>query len=58
MKRGTPHGFRNTGQSPAAVFEIFVKRSTATAVATDPTEPSVASWLAALGLQAELPTGP
>ena len=28
MKRGTPHGFRNTGTTPAAVFEIFVKKST------------------------------
>jgi quercetin dioxygenase-like cupin family protein len=28
MKRGTPHGFRNVGTEPAAVFEIFVKRST------------------------------
>lgn len=25
MKKGTPHGFRNTGTTPAAVFEIFVK---------------------------------
>jgi len=32
MKRGTPHGFRNTGTTPAAVFEIFVKKSTTTAV--------------------------
>jgi quercetin dioxygenase-like cupin family protein len=28
MKKGTPHGFRNTGSTPAAVFEIFVKKST------------------------------
>jgi quercetin dioxygenase-like cupin family protein len=28
MKKGTPHGFRNVGTEPAAVFEIFVKRST------------------------------
>jgi quercetin dioxygenase-like cupin family protein len=33
MKRGTPHGFRNVGTSPAAVFEIFVKKSTASASA-------------------------
>ena len=26
MTRGTPHGFKNTGQTPAAVFEIFVKQ--------------------------------
>ena len=31
MKRGTPHGFRNTGTMPAAVFEIFVKKSTTSA---------------------------
>ena len=31
MKRGTPHGFRNTGTTPAAVFEIFVKKSTTSA---------------------------
>lgn len=36
MKRGTPHGFRNTGSTPAAVFEIFVKRSTTTAGGLDP----------------------
>lgn len=28
MKKGTSHGFRNTGTTPAAVFEIFVKQST------------------------------
>src|SRR3954462_13148397 len=33
MKKGTPHGFRNTGTTPAAVFEIFVKKSTANASA-------------------------
>jgi quercetin dioxygenase-like cupin family protein len=31
MKKGTPHGFRNVGTTPAAVFEIFVKKSTTTA---------------------------
>jgi quercetin dioxygenase-like cupin family protein len=31
MKKGTPHGFRNTGTTPAAVFEIFVKKSTTSA---------------------------
>ena len=36
MKKGTPHGFRNTGTTPAAVFEIFVKRSTTTAAAIEP----------------------
>ena len=34
MKKGTPHGFRNTGTTPAAVFEIFVKRSSTTASLT------------------------
>jgi quercetin dioxygenase-like cupin family protein len=27
MKRGTPHGFKNVGTTPAAVFEIFVKQT-------------------------------
>ena len=36
MKKGTKHGFRNTGTTPAAVFEIFVKRSTTTAAAIEP----------------------
>jgi quercetin dioxygenase-like cupin family protein len=31
MKKGTSHGFRNTGTTPAAVFEIFVKKSTTNA---------------------------
>jgi quercetin dioxygenase-like cupin family protein len=25
MVRGTPHGFKNVGATPAAVFEIFIK---------------------------------
>jgi mannose-6-phosphate isomerase-like protein (cupin superfamily) len=25
MQKGTPHGFRNTGSSPAMVMEVFVK---------------------------------
>ncbi len=25
MQKGTPHGFRNLGSSPAAVMEVFVK---------------------------------
>jgi quercetin dioxygenase-like cupin family protein len=28
LKRGTPHGFKNVGTTPAAVFEIFVKQAT------------------------------
>jgi len=31
MERGTPHGFRNVGSSPAAVMEVFVKDDAATA---------------------------
>ena len=31
MKKGTQHGFRNTGTTLAAVFEIFVKKSTTNA---------------------------
>jgi quercetin dioxygenase-like cupin family protein len=31
LKRGTPHGFKNIGTTPAAVFEIFVKQTTAAA---------------------------
>ena len=27
MERGTPHGFRNAGSTPAAVMEVFVKDS-------------------------------
>ena len=29
MKKGTPHGFKNVGKTPAAVFEIFVKQTKA-----------------------------
>jgi quercetin dioxygenase-like cupin family protein len=47
MKRGTPHGFRNTGTAPAAVFEIFVKRSTAGAASVSGSD-AVAGLLAAL----------
>ena len=46
MKMGTMHGFRNTGTTPAAVFEIFVKRSTTSASVID--ERDVAGLLAAL----------
>jgi len=27
MTRGTPHGFKNVGPTPAAVFEIFIKQT-------------------------------
>ena len=35
MKKGTPHGFRNTGTTTAVVFEIFVKNSSTTAAVID-----------------------
>jgi quercetin dioxygenase-like cupin family protein len=47
MKKGTKHGFRNTGTTPAAVFEIFVKRSTTTAAAIEPD--ALIELLASLG---------
>ena len=28
IEKGTPHGFRNVGDTPAAVLEIFVKDGT------------------------------
>ena len=31
MEKGTPHGFKNVGSTPAAVMEVFVKEGTATA---------------------------
>jgi hypothetical protein len=31
FKRGTPHGFKNVGATPAAVLEIFVKDTSASA---------------------------
>jgi quercetin dioxygenase-like cupin family protein len=31
LQRGTPHGFRNMGSSPAAVMEVFVKDDAAIA---------------------------
>lgn len=36
MKRGTSHGFRNTGTTPAAVLEVFVKQATAAAADLGP----------------------
>ncbi|MGC4082113.1 MAG: cupin domain-containing protein [Vicinamibacterales bacterium] len=46
MKKGTRHGFRNVGSTPAAVFEIFVKKTTTTASAD--VEREVEQLLAAL----------
>jgi hypothetical protein len=31
MEKGTRHGFKNIGTTPAAVLEIFVKEGSATA---------------------------
>jgi quercetin dioxygenase-like cupin family protein len=31
MEKGTPHGFKNVGSSPAAVMEVFVKESSTAA---------------------------
>ena len=31
LKRGTPHGFKNVGTTPAAVLEVFVKDGAANA---------------------------
>ena len=47
MKRGTPHGFKNIGTTPAAVMEIFVKQTT-TAAGLDPLG-ALVTELAALG---------
>jgi len=46
LRRGTPHGFKNVGTTPAAVLEIFVKQ-TATAGGQDPLG-AVAAELAAV----------
>jgi mannose-6-phosphate isomerase-like protein (cupin superfamily) len=50
MKRGTSHGFRNVGTTPAALFEIFIKQTT-TAAASESAE-TVRALLAALSLPA------
>ena len=44
--RGTPHGFRNLGTTPAAVMEIFVKQTKASA-RLDPAD-ALATAMAAL----------
>lgn len=50
MKRGTSHGFRNTGATPAALFEIFIKQATTAAAGPEPAA-TVGALLAAFGLQ-------
>lgn len=55
MKKGTPHGFRNTGSTPAAVFEIFVKRSTTNAAAAPDADSAaiLARLLAGVGVDGD-----
>lgn len=36
MQKGTPHGFRNIGSTPAAVLEVFVKEGGSTAAVSVP----------------------
>ena len=52
LKRGTPHGFKNVGATPAVVFEIFVKQ-TATARGAEPFD--VRALALALGLAQQGP---
>lgn len=33
MEKGTPHGFRNTGSTPAMAMEVFIKEGSSTAQA-------------------------
>jgi mannose-6-phosphate isomerase-like protein (cupin superfamily) len=35
MQKGTPHGFRNIGTTPAAVIEVFVKEGASAAEVRD-----------------------
>jgi quercetin dioxygenase-like cupin family protein len=49
MKRGTPHGFRNVGATPAALFEIFIKQTTTAAAGSDSVE-TVGGLLAAFNV--------
>jgi quercetin dioxygenase-like cupin family protein len=44
MEKGTPHGFRNIGSSPAVVMEIFVKDS-ASRAKNDAVSPVLAALL-------------
>jgi quercetin dioxygenase-like cupin family protein len=48
MEKGTPHGFRNTGSSPAIIMEVFVKDG---AAATQQERIRPASGAPANGLQ-------
>jgi len=36
LKTGTPHGFKNTGSTPAAGFEVFIREPKAAAANSDP----------------------
>lgn len=48
MRKGTRHGFRNTGTTPGAVFEIFVKKSTVTADAGRRSEQELSATTSAI----------
>jgi quercetin dioxygenase-like cupin family protein len=52
LTKGTQHGFRNVGSEPAAVFEIFVKRSTRSAAGSVRPEEALAEALAMAGVSA------
>jgi quercetin dioxygenase-like cupin family protein len=41
LQRGTAHGFKNVGQTPAGVFEIFVKKSALAANTTPLGQPDM-----------------
>jgi quercetin dioxygenase-like cupin family protein len=48
MQKGTPHGFRNVGTTPATVMEIFVKDGVGVAGRVD-SNVDIGALLAALG---------
>ena len=49
LAKGTMHGFRNTGTTPAAVIEVFVKQAApAVAGSHSPLSPGVSALVAAL----------
>ena len=51
--RGTPHGFKNTGATPAAVFEIFIKQTSGAGAAglLDALPPELAGWAGLLDVR-------
>jgi quercetin dioxygenase-like cupin family protein len=40
IEKGTPHGFRNTGQTPAAGYEVFIREPKTSAANRDNGHPS------------------